>query len=101
MRSSLISLILPLVLCDIVSALIEFTAPRHADILKGGKATSVKWQYSSTAELQSPDSSEFNLYLCAGGNEVDSYVSRAAFLYPYWVVTDIFSIHIGKGGSTR
>ncbi|PGH01192.1 hypothetical protein GX51_05388 [Blastomyces parvus] len=54
------------------SAAIEFTAPVAGAILKGGDDLSAEWQHiGNNSEI--PDAVRFDIFLCAGGNDEDSF----------------------------
>lgn len=60
-----------------VSASVHFVQPAPGAAFNGGKTLDVQWVYSDSPDSQ-VTSSKFSLYLCAGGNEVGSYVSSSA-----------------------
>ncbi|KAL2359211.1 hypothetical protein RJZ56_007943 [Blastomyces dermatitidis] len=54
------------------SAAIEFTAPVAGTILKAGDTLNVEWQQvGNSSEI--PDAVRFDIFLCAGGNDEDSF----------------------------
>ena len=52
---------------------IEFTAPAAGASLPGGSAVAVQWKDSGSAPAIA-DLASYQLMLCAGGNDEDSYV---------------------------
>ena len=60
----------------VVFSQIEFIAPQAGSIRKGGSTITVEWTYpASQSELY--DFARYDLFLCAGGNDEDSYVRRS------------------------
>ncbi|WEW57933.1 Cell wall synthesis protein kre9 precursor [Emydomyces testavorans] len=55
-----------------VSSPVQFLQPPAGAILKGGEAIDVQWKYTENSEPEL-ESNRFSLYLCAGGNDVDTY----------------------------
>ncbi|KAI1921078.1 Cell wall synthesis protein kre9 precursor [Ophidiomyces ophidiicola] len=73
---ALLLLTLPL---PAVSSLVEFVEPAAGAVLEGGKPIRVQWKLLESAKTQL-DSNEFNLDLCAGGNDADTYVTLASLV---------------------
>ena len=76
---------LPLILSTlltVVSAQIEFVAPQAGAVRKGGSTITVEWRYP-VGQLELYDFARYDLFLCAGGNDEDSYVrSGYSLIFP-------------------
>ena len=64
---SLLALLAPHVLADV-----QFTSPDAGATSAGGKTLSVKWK-DSGSDPPLKDLTSYQLFLCAGGNDADSY----------------------------
>jgi hypothetical protein len=68
-------------LIPFTSAGISFTSPKAGATLTAGTAIEVKWEESSDGPKLA-DLLSYELALCAGGNEADSFVSNFAMRQP-------------------
>ncbi|EER24023.1 hypothetical protein D8B26_002192 [Coccidioides posadasii str. Silveira] len=55
-----------------VASPVQFARPTAGAVTYGGKPLHVEWKYSEGPETQL-ESKQYNLYLCAGGNDIDTY----------------------------
>ena len=68
-RLSLVALLCPLVLADV-----QFTSPAAGTTLQAGKPITAKWKDSGDGTALT-DLKTYTLFLCAGGNDADNFVS--------------------------
>ncbi|EEP76056.1 predicted protein [Uncinocarpus reesii 1704] len=52
-------------------ASVQFVQPVAGAVLKGGETINLQWKYSKSPEQL--ESNQFNLHLCAGGNDADTF----------------------------
>ena len=76
LRSQLVILFLSLSLFHIfVLADVEFTQPKAGATLNGGSTVTIKWKDSGD-KPEIDDLTNYEIFLCAGGNEEADYVSN-------------------------
>lgn len=71
----LLASVAPYALADI-----KFTSPDAGGIVAGGSTLSVQWKDSGSAPPIS-DLQTYQLFLCAGGNDANSFVRVATWAY--------------------
>ncbi|KAL9026991.1 MAG: hypothetical protein Q9196_004425 [Gyalolechia fulgens] len=71
----LLRLLVPAILTSFACADIQFTSPAAGGILQAGKPITARWKDSGDGTALA-DLKTYTLFLCAGGNDADSIVSR-------------------------
>lgn len=72
----LLTLLLPTILASFACADIQFTSPAAGGTLPAGKPITAKWKDSGSGTPLT-DLKTYTLFLCAGGNDVDSIIQLA------------------------
>lgn len=85
------SLPLLLTFLSAVSADVEFTVPPAGSTVKAGDVITVHWKESGNHPTIS-ELAQYDLYLCAGGDTPDSYVSPLLPIPTHAPFTNLFTI---------
>ncbi|MCJ1277317.1 hypothetical protein MMC21_005129 [Puttea exsequens] len=90
---SLIAAVAPYTLADI-----QFTSPSAGSTVTGGQTLKVSWKDSGDKPPMS-DLSSYQLFLCAGGNDADSFIQLAPVqskgTFPSTSTTGTISVNLG------
>lgn len=70
-----------LALSRVVLADIEIITPGADAVLKGGDPITVEWEHSGNFSSFS-ESTQYDVFLCAGGNSQDGYVRNIRRIFP-------------------